>query len=44
MVTGKLYSPAHNQYFTVQDAKLQIFKGWDNSDKLLLKLSGQKYH
>ena len=40
-VNGMLHSPEHNQDFKVQDAKLQIFKEQDNSDKLLLKLNGQ---
>ena len=40
-VNGMLHSPEHNQDFKVQDAKLQIFKEQDNSDKLLLKLNGK---
>lgn len=40
-VNGILHSPEHNQDFNVQDAKLQIFKERDDSDKLLLKLNGQ---
>ncbi len=40
-VNGILHSPEHNQDFNVQDAKLQIFKERDVSDKLLLKLNGQ---
>ena len=39
--TGKLHSSEHDHYFNVQDAKLQIFKERDDSDKLLLKLNGQ---
>ena len=39
--TGKLHSSEHAHYFNVQDAKLQIFKERDDSDKLLLKLNGQ---
>jgi len=40
-VSGILHSTEHNQDFNVQDAKLQIFKERDDSDKLLLKLNGQ---
>jgi hypothetical protein len=40
-ITGKLHSPEHDRDFDVQDAKLQLFKGRDNPDKLLLKLNGQ---
>ncbi|GAE86145.1 MobV family relaxase [Bacteroides reticulotermitis] len=40
-VTGKLYSPEHDQDFSVQDAKLQLFKEQDNSDRFRLSLNGQ---
>lgn len=40
-VNGMLHSLEHNQDFEEQDAKLQIFKERDDSDKLLLKLNGQ---
>jgi hypothetical protein len=40
-VTGKLHSPEHDYSFSVQDAKLQLFKESDNSDKLKLSINGQ---
>jgi hypothetical protein len=40
-VTGKLYSPEHDQSFGVQDAKLQIFKESKDSDKLKLSINGK---
>ncbi len=40
-VTGKLHSPEHNQSFSVQDAKLQLFKENKNSDRLKLSINGQ---
>ena len=40
-VTGKLHSPEHDQYFDVQDAKLQILKEQNNPDRLRLSLNGQ---
>ncbi|MCC8197172.1 MAG: hypothetical protein LIP06_00960 [Tannerellaceae bacterium] len=40
-VTGKLHSPEHNQSFSVQDAKLQLFKESKDSDKLKLSINGQ---
>lgn len=40
-VNGKLYSPEHDQSFSVQDAKLQLFKESKDSDKLRLSLNGQ---
>lgn len=39
-VTGKLYSPEHDQSFSVQDATLQIFKD-KNSDRLKLSINGK---
>jgi hypothetical protein len=33
--------PVHNQYFYVQDAKLQLFKERDNPEKFRLFLNGQ---
>lgn len=40
-VTGKLHSPEHDQDFSVQDAKLQLFKERDNPNKFRLSLNGQ---
>lgn len=40
-VTGKLHSPEHNHSFSVQDAKLQLFKEQDNPHKLKLSINGQ---
>lgn len=40
-VTGKLYSPEHDQSFGVQDAKLQLFKESKDSDRLKLSINGQ---
>lgn len=40
-VTGKLYSPEHNQDFNAQDAKLQLFKEKGDTYKLRLNLNGQ---
>lgn len=40
-VTGKLHSSEHDQYFDVQDAKLQLYKEKNNPDKLHLSLNGQ---
>ena len=40
-VTGKLYSHEHNQSFSVQDAKLQIFREGKDSDKLKLSINGE---
>ena len=39
--TGKLHSPEHDQPFSVQDAKLQLFKESKDSDRLKLSLNGQ---
>lgn len=39
--TGKLYSPEHDRDFSVQEAKLQLFKEQDSPDKLRLSLNGQ---
>lgn len=41
MVTGKLHSPEYNQSFSVQDAKLQLFKESKDSDRLKLSINGQ---
>lgn len=41
MVTGKLYSPEHDQSFNVQDAKLQLFKESKDSDRLKLSINGK---
>lgn len=35
-VTGKLHSPEHDQYFDVQEAKLQLYKEAQNPNKLHL--------
>ena len=40
-VTGKLRSPEHDQDFSVQDAKLQLFKEQGNPDKFRLSLNDQ---
>jgi len=40
-VTGKLYSQEHDQYFNVQDDKLQLYKEHNKPDKLHLSLNGQ---
>ena len=40
-VTGKLHSPEHDQDFSVQDAKLQLFREQDNPDKFRLSINGQ---
>lgn len=40
-VTGKLYSPEHDQSFNVKDAKLQLFKESKDSDRLKLSINGQ---
>jgi len=40
-ITGKLYSPEHNQLFNVQDAKLQLFKESKDSERLKLSINGQ---
>ncbi len=39
--SGKLHSPEHDQDFSVQDAKLQLFREQDNPDKFRLSLNGQ---
>lgn len=39
--TGKLHSQEHDRGFSVQDAKLQLFKDRDNPDKLKLFINGQ---
>jgi len=39
--TGKLHSPEHDQSFSVQDAKLQLFKESKDSDRLKLTINGQ---
>lgn len=39
--TGKLRSPEHDQDFSVQDAKLQLFKEQDKPDKFRLTLNSQ---
>lgn len=41
VVTGKLHSPEHDQSFSVQDAKLQLFKESKDSDRLKLSINGQ---
>lgn len=40
-ISGKLHSPEHNQSFSVQNAKLQMFKDRDNPDKLKLSINGK---
>ncbi len=40
-VNGKRHSPEHGQSFSVQEAKLQLFKGRDNPDKLKLSINGK---
>ena len=40
-ISGKLHSPEHNQSFSVQNAKLQMFKDQDNPDKLKLSINGK---
>lgn len=40
-VTGKLYSPEHDKSFSVQDAKLQLFKESKDSDRLKLTINGK---
>lgn len=40
-VNGKLHSPEHDQSFSVQDAKLQLFKDRDNPNKLKLSINGK---
>lgn len=40
-ITGKLHSSEYNQDFSVQDAKLQLFKESKDSDKLKLSINGQ---
>lgn len=40
-ITGKLHSPEHDQPFSVQNAKLQLFKESKDSDKLKLSINGQ---
>ena len=40
-VTGKLHSPEHDWNFSVQDAKLQLFREHNNPDKFRLSLNGQ---
>jgi hypothetical protein len=40
-VTGKLRSPEHDREFSVQDARLQLFRERDNPDKFRLSLNGQ---
>ncbi len=39
--TGKLHSSEYNQDFTVQDAKLQLFKESKDSDRLKLTINGR---
>lgn len=39
-VSGKLYSPEHDQSFSIQDAKLHIFKD-KNTDRLKLSINGK---
>ncbi len=41
MVNGKLHSPEHDQSFSVQGAKLHLFKEQGNPDKLKLSINGQ---
>jgi hypothetical protein len=38
---GKLRSPEHDLDFSVQEGKLQLYKEWDNPNKLYLSFSGQ---
>lgn len=40
-ITGKLHSLEHDQPFSVQNAKLQLFKESKDSDKLKLSINGQ---
>lgn len=40
-ISGTLHSPEHDQSFSVQDAKLQLFAERDNPDKLKLSINGQ---
>ncbi len=40
-VSGKLHSPEHDRDFSVQDAKLQLFKEQGSPDKFRLSLNGQ---
>lgn len=40
-VTGKLHSPEHNQSFSIQNDKLQLFKDRDNPNKLKLAINGR---
>jgi hypothetical protein len=40
-ITGKLHSPEHDRDYSVQDAKLQLFKEQGNPDKFRLSLNGQ---
>jgi len=39
--TGKLHSPEHDRDFSVQDAKLQLYKEKDKPDKIHLSFNGQ---
>lgn len=41
LFTGKLHSPEHDRDFSVQDAKLQLFKEQDNPNRFRLSLNGQ---
>ncbi|MFT4222344.1 MobV family relaxase [Dysgonomonas sp.] len=40
-ITGELHSQEHAQSFSVQDAKLQLFKDRENPDKLKLSINGK---
>ncbi len=40
-ITGKFHTPERDRDFSVQDAKLQLFKERDNPDKFRLSLNGQ---
>ncbi len=43
MENGKdlFHLPEHDQDFSVQNARLQLFKDWDSPDKFRLSLNGQ---
>ena len=41
LFTGKLHSPEHDRGFSVQDAKLQLFREQDKPDKFRLSIDGQ---
>lgn len=43
MENGKdlFHPPEHDQDFSVQNARLQLFRDWDSRDKFRLSLNGQ---